>query len=405
MSFSATFGLPGKWYKPVDVQRLHLLVGGPNAPVSDADGDGGHVVAEKLPKWSSRKAKTTWSLASRSVLLSAGVASSIRRRQMSKGGESSSEAAVPPAKKILVFGATGVIGKVITAALINAKAEFARIGIFTSEATFAGKAALIDAICEGGVDVIVGDVNNDAQVLNAYQAFDTVVSAVGRNAIDKQMNLIRLAESSSTITRFIPSEYGTDIEYNASSAEERPHQKKLQVRAYIWSSVSRMRYTYLVTGPFADMYMGPMAHEPRAGTFDVVNRKATLLGDGTGKISLTTMADVGRLLIAVLLHPEASDNRALKVSSYTTTPNEILAEFERQTGSKWDVSYTPLGDLRGLENNAWQEGSPVATVFTLRRIWTEGSTLYEKTDNAALGMAKMDTLEMSVQETIWKAHG
>ncbi|KAI1105601.1 isoflavone reductase family protein [Jackrogersella minutella] len=312
------------------------------------------------------------------------------------------QGSVAPAKKVLVLGATGVIGKVITSALINAKSNFEALRIFTSEATVARKSQLIDSFKTADVDVFVGDINNDNHVLEAYEGFDTVVSAVGRNAIDKQADLIRLAEISNTVTRFIPSEYGTDIEYNDSSAKEKPHQKKLAVRDYIKSSVKKVRYTYLVTGPFADLYMGNMANEPQMGSFDVGGKKATLLGDGNGKVSLTTMADVGRLLVAVLLHPEASDNRAIKANSYTTTPNEIFAEFERQTGSKWDVSYTSLTDLKILEQAAWESGNPLASLYSLRRIWTEGSTLYRQTDNAALGLSKMDTLEMSVQEAIWK---
>ncbi|KAI1335048.1 isoflavone reductase family protein [Xylariaceae sp. FL0016] len=308
----------------------------------------------------------------------------------------------PPGKKILVLGATGVIGKVITSALIDAKFEFERIAIFTSDATTASKGDLIESFKSAGVGILVGDINKDDDVLKAYEGFDTIVSAVGRNAIEKQIDLIRLAEKSSTVTRFIPSEYGTDIEYNASSCTEKPHQKKLAVREYIKTSVKRVRHTYLVTGPFADLYMGNMAHEPNMGSFDVVNKRATLLGDGDGRVSLTTMADVGRLLVAVLLHPWACDNRAIRANSYTTTPNAVLKEFERQSGSSWEVAYTSLPKLRTLEQEAWDNGNPLASLYTLRRIWTEGGTLYEETENAAIEMEKMDTLEMSVQEALWK---
>jgi hypothetical protein len=224
---------------------------------------------------------------------------------------------------------------------------------------------------------------------------------VGRFAIDKQVDLIALAERSPTIVRFIPSEYGTDVAYNASSASEKPHQKKLKVRAFMESdAIRRLTYTYLVTGPFADLYVGCMAGEPQIGSFDSTRREATLLGSGTDRIGLTTMADVGRLLVAVLKHPGFCDGTAVRVNSFITTPNEILAEFERQTGVKWAVRYTPLEELKRLESVAWTEENPLATVYTLRRIWTEGGTLYEKMDNEALGVTKMDTLEMVVQEAL-----
>lgn len=112
------------------------------------------------------------------------------------------------------------------------------------------------------------------------------------------------------------------------------------------------------------------------------------------------MADVGRLLVAVLKHTEICDNKAIKVNSFTTTPNDILAEFERQIEAKWSVKYTPLAELRVLEAAAWDKGNPLAALYTLRRIWTEGGTLYPQMDNEAIEMVEMDTLEMVVQDAL-----
>jgi hypothetical protein len=56
-------------------------------------------------------------------------------------------------------------------------------------------------------------------------------------------------------------------------------------------------------------------------------------------------------------HPEESRNRALKVNSFTTTPAEIVAEFEKQTGEKWSVSYTLLEKVHELEKKAYTDKS------------------------------------------------
>ncbi|PGH27550.1 hypothetical protein AJ80_00791 [Polytolypa hystricis UAMH7299] len=308
------------------------------------------------------------------------------------------------AKNILVFGATGLIGKEILAALIDAKSKFNRIAIFTSLSTATNKAATIEKIKAEGINVIVGDIKNEKDVLAAYQDIDTVISAVGRDVIADQIPLIKLADQTPSVKWFFPSEYGTDIEYGPSSAHERPHQQKLKVRAAL-REASSLSYTYVVTGPFADLYVTLGTAGPRGGSFDVKNKTANLLGDGNGRISLTVMADVGKLVVAALLHPTQSRNRALKVNSYTTTPSEILAEFERQTGGeKWNnnVTYTPLDELRELEKQAWETSSPAATVFTLRRIWTEGGTLYEKRNNADIGEPEMETLRDTVGRIIRK---
>ena len=101
--------------------------------------------------------------------------------------------------------------------------------------------------------------------------------------------------------------------------------------------------------------------------------------------------------MAALLHPEASRNTALKVNSFTTTPNAIFREFEAQTGAKWTASYTSLAELKKNEKKAWEEERPDATVYTLRRIWTQGGTLYEKRDNAKIGDPEVHTLKDTVK--------
>lgn len=108
--------------------------------------------------------------------------------------------------------------------------------------------------------------------------------------IASQINLLELAEQTESVKRFFPSEYGTDIEYWPESAHEKPHQQKLKVRRYIAEHVKRLEICYLVTGPYADLYMGAVK-KPEIGTYDVKGKRAVLLGDGNGKISLTTMAE------------------------------------------------------------------------------------------------------------------
>lgn len=111
---------------------------------------------------------------------------------------------------------------------------------------------------------------------------------------------------------------------------------------------------------------------------------------------------MGKFVVKALLHPEESRNRALKVNSFTSTPIEIVAEFEKQTGEKWSVSYTSLEKVRELEKKAYADKSPASTAYTLKRIWAEGGTLYEKRDNGLIDAEDTDTLEIAVKVAIAK---
>ena len=82
---------------------------------------------------------------------------------------------IPLPKKILVFGATGVIGVYIIQELYNARTSFEKIGLFTSKSTVEKKADEVDGWKEKGVEVIVGDVNSEDDVKRAYEGLFSVL--------------------------------------------------------------------------------------------------------------------------------------------------------------------------------------------------------------------------------------
>lgn len=294
-----------------------------------------------------------------------------------------------------------MIGQYITRAIVANTDFFDRIVIFTSPETQKNKTEHLSKLAARGVKTITGDITSEEDVKRAYNGIDTIVSCLGRPAIHLQVQLIKWAEEHPDVRRILPSEYGTDIEYGPKSINEVPHQQKIKVRAAL-KECKKLEYTYVVTGPYADLYVKNYPGREEAGSFDMIKRKAVLLGDGNGKVSLTTMRDVGKLVVGALLHPEESRNKALRLNSYTTTNNSVLAEFEKQTGGqKWDVNYTSLEELQMLEKKAYDEKNPAASLFTLRRIWTEGGTLYEQRDNPLIGADhNMDTMKDTVQEAI-----
>ena len=194
-------------------------------------------------------------------------------------------------KSLLIFGATGQIGRFITEQILSAQPAFEKVSIFTSEGTASKKSEYISDLKKRGVTIITGDVTSEQDVKAAYAGVDTVISAVGRDVLESQIQLIQLAEESSDVKWFFPSEYGTDIEYGPQSATEKPHQLKLKVRKYVRENIKHLKYTFVVTGPYVDMYFNLSPNAPEAGGFNIKEKKAVLVENGEGKVGFTTMPE------------------------------------------------------------------------------------------------------------------
>jgi FlaA1/EpsC-like NDP-sugar epimerase len=72
-------------------------------------------------------------------------------------------------QKVLVFGATGLIGQHIIREIYHARSSFEKIGIFTSESTAKNKKEEINEWKKKGVEVIVGDVSSEDDISRPYE--------------------------------------------------------------------------------------------------------------------------------------------------------------------------------------------------------------------------------------------
>ena len=190
-------------------------------------------------------------------------------------------------QNVLLIGATGNIGKHILESVVRAKSQFKRIAVLTSQNSLNTKADLFNSVKSKGVEIHTGDISKEADVKTALKGIDTVISSVGRDVISMQDVLVQWAQESG-VTKFYPSEYGTDIAYFPHSKDEKPHQAKLKVRAAV--EKSGMEYTYVVVGPYPEMFLNAQL-PAEYGKFNVKEKKATLVGTGEVKIGFTAMPE------------------------------------------------------------------------------------------------------------------
>lgn len=72
-------------------------------------------------------------------------------------------------KKLLIVGASGLIGSRITKSIVQNKKSFDRIAIFTSPNTVQTKVEFIKGLEDEGVEIIQGDATNPEDIKRAYK--------------------------------------------------------------------------------------------------------------------------------------------------------------------------------------------------------------------------------------------
>lgn len=85
----------------------------------------------------------------------------------------------PRSKRILILGATGVIGEVLARAALNDRDQLERVGVFTSAATAASKPELLDSFRARGANIVIGDINDETAVRNSFEGTNTCVKKIG----------------------------------------------------------------------------------------------------------------------------------------------------------------------------------------------------------------------------------
>ena len=138
--------------------------------------------------------------------------------------------------------------------------------------------------------------------------------------------------------------------------------------------------------PFSAVKVGYMG-------FDLQNHQATLINDGRGKWSTTTLATVALAVKNAMLASEATANKVVYVASFTVSQKDVLAALERVTRDAWKVEYVD-GEQRkkaGMEKVSKGDfsGAPLLLNY-LNCVEGHGGNFatYKETSNELLDLPK-----------------
>ncbi|XP_042977426.1 eugenol synthase 2-like isoform X2 [Carya illinoinensis] len=228
--------------------------------------------------------------------------------------------------KILIIGATGYIGKfLVKASVKDGHSTFAFVR--ESTASSPDKSEIIESFKSSGVTLLYGDIYNHESLVKAIKQVDAVISAVGFQQLGDQTKIIAAIKEAGNIKRFLPSEFGTDVDrFHAVE----PAASLFAVKASIRRSIEAagIPYTYIVSNGFAESFLRKLG---QAGATAPPRDKVLVLGDGNIKAIFVKEED-----IAIYTIKAVDDPRALNKILYMRPPanifsfNEIVALWEKK---------------------------------------------------------------------------
>ncbi|MED6145914.1 Eugenol synthase 1 [Stylosanthes scabra] len=241
--------------------------------------------------------------------------------------------------KVLVVGGTGYIGKFI----VNASAKAGHptfVLVRESSISHPDKSNLIQSFKSSGVTLLYGDVGDHSSLVKAVKQVDVVISAVSGAQTEHQLNIISAIKEAGNIKRFLPSEFGLDVDRH--SAVE-PAASVLGAKAKIRRAIEAegIPHTYVVSNAFAGYFLGTLGQQ---GVTAPPRDKLVILGNGNGNVKGVFVAeeDVGTYTIKAV-----DDPRTLNKILYLRPPanvlsfNEVVSLWENKIGETLDKIYVP----------------------------------------------------------------
>lgn len=213
-------------------------------------------------------------------------------------------------KNVAVAGAAGDLGTPVLNAIVNSGKFNVTVLVRT-----AGKATFPSSVKE-----VEADFTSVSSLTNALKGQDALVSTVGTSGLQGQTLLID-ASIAAGVSRFIPSEFGSDLD-NPKVGALPVFGYKMAVKQYAEEKASEhpnFSYTNIRNAAFLDWGL------EKSFLLDWASGKPRIYDSGDQLLSATTLATVGQAVVGVLLHPEETKNRAVRIHDLSISQNKLVA--------------------------------------------------------------------------------
>ncbi|RFU74511.1 hypothetical protein TARUN_7735 [Trichoderma arundinaceum] len=243
--------------------------------------------------------------------------------------------------KVAVAGATGSAGTPIVIELLKA-------GHHVTALSRSGSNGSSKLPRHPNLSIVEVDYDSVTSLTAALQSHAVVIAAFPvATPIGSQNTLIDAAIAAG-VTRFFPSEFGTDTN-NLNSMKLPVFANKMQALEYLRTKIAKhpsFSYTALCTGPFLDWAL------ETAFLLNPKTHSATVYDGGNLPFSTTTLATISKAVVSIIDCLDATKNRHVYIYDAVVTQNKLIDLAKRIDGKDWKLTFV---DSDAVSKEAHQE--------------------------------------------------
>jgi uncharacterized protein YbjT (DUF2867 family) len=247
---------------------------------------------------------------------------------------------------ILVVGATGIVGGMVTRRLLE-QGEEVRILVRrdspSAQLVQQGLATSAESLIDAGAQPVHGDLRYRSSLDAAVEGVQTVITTANSSMrggednpesvdLEGNRNLIEAAREAGVEHFVFVSALGADLDHPAPFM-----QAKAQTEATLRES--GMEHTILAPNAFMEVWPALVVGVPA-----LQGRTVTLVGEGRRRHSFVSNRDVAAYAVAVLGHPAARDKYLPIGGPEPLSWRDVVATYERVLGRSIPVEFVAAGE-------------------------------------------------------------
>lgn len=251
--------------------------------------------------------------------------------------------------RVLIVGATGYLGRHITRASIDSGHPTYAL-IRPSLRPDPERIQLIESFKRSNVTIIEGSIEDRLTLSLMLERVDIVISVLGTAQLMKQIDLIKAIKEVGTVKRFVPSEFGVDVDRITDvPALQTLLEGKSETRRA--TEAAGIPYTYISSNCLASSFLAGLL---QPGLNYPPRDRVVIYGDGNVKGIYVDEVDVASFTIKAI-----EDPRTLNKSLYIRPPGNTVSQNEMV--SMWEEKISRTLDkipMTEAEMKTWLEDAP-----------------------------------------------